>query len=352
MPKKFFNLDLHISVIADVKNILHQLYGKDIEVTNWSISGHNWVFKQNTPTVQVINAHTWRGINIDMINKFHQVYDHILKEYDGFIVTHTPIFALLYEKYGKPIIMVNSCRYEQPFSWTGDINMWGYLNVALKRMWDNKQLIAISNNRPDADYLFTGTGVKSHYIPSLCEYTNAKYNPITNKCIVYGNRNLFPESNKLVARPHSGYEWKDLYSYKAIVHIPYEMSTMSIFEQVSAGIPLFFPSKRFYLECNDNGLMTLSSRYANSVVPIELKDFYDTLDKWINGADFYAKGHEFSLKYIYYYDSFNELVANINKFNETDEIRQARIEWLAKRKNRILELWKSLMDPIIYSESN
>ena len=350
-PKKFFNLDLHISVIADVKHILKELYGDKIEIINWSISGHNWVFNQPSPQVDIINANTWRGIDIDMINKFHQRYDSFLETFDGFIVTHTPVFVLLYEKYGKPIIMVNSCRYEQPFCWNGDINMWNYLNIALKRMHDNKQLIAISNNIPDSQYLLAGTGVKSTHIPSLCLYTNATHNQIINKCVVYGDRNLFPAHDKLVPRPHSGYKWQDLYSYKAIVHVPYEMSTMSIFEQISAGIPLSFPTKRFYLSCIAAGKMQLGSRYARSVVPIQLKDFYETLDKWIDGADYYSRDHEFEIKFAYYYDSFKDLINLIEKFKESEDTRKLRRKWLLERKARVHELWKTLIDPIIDTDS-
>ncbi|MCJ7767674.1 hypothetical protein MUP79_04735, partial [Candidatus Bathyarchaeota archaeon] len=35
---------------------------------------------------------------------------------------------------------------------------------------------------------------------------------------------------------------------KGIIHMPYECSTMSIFEQYSANVPLFFPSKSFLKE--------------------------------------------------------------------------------------------------------
>ncbi len=52
-----------------------------------------------------------------MIDAFVKEYDDLLKSFDGFIVTHTPVLALLYEKYNKPVIIVNSCRYEQPFCW-------------------------------------------------------------------------------------------------------------------------------------------------------------------------------------------------------------------------------------------
>ena len=345
MPSlRFFNLDLHISVIQDVKSNLYELFGDEIEIVNWSVSGHNWVFKQDTPTVDVVNQKSWVYMNHAMIQEFQARYDDILSTFDGFIVTHTPVFALLYEKYGKPVVMVNSCRYEQPFSWTNDMGMWEHLNAALKRMYDARQLIAISNNRADVEYLKAGTGIQSEYIPSLCSYTKARYTPTREDIVVYGNLNLFPPSTKLVERPSSGYSWEDLYAYKAIVHVPYEMSTMSTFEQITAGVPLFFPTKRFYVECIQNGSMQLISQYATQQILAQVYDFYKSIDLWIDNADYYVDdGTPYTMKYLYYYDSFDDLVGQVESFNETDEIRQKRQEWLIARRERVLADWKRIM---------
>ena len=43
-----------------------------------------------------------------------------LDKYDGFIVTHTPVFARLFEHLNKPVILVNSCRYDQPFCYNAN----------------------------------------------------------------------------------------------------------------------------------------------------------------------------------------------------------------------------------------
>ena len=69
-----FNIDLHISVIADIKNILNELYGEKIKITDWSISGHSWVFKRERTNVEIINQNTWKNINEDMRNEFYEKY--------------------------------------------------------------------------------------------------------------------------------------------------------------------------------------------------------------------------------------------------------------------------------------
>ena len=110
---RFFNLDLHISVIADVRYIFEQ---QGHEVVDWSISGHTWVFGRERTVVDIVNQDTWANLSPEMCNQFYDRYKDFLNQFDGFIVTHSPAFALLYEKCNKPIIIVNSTRYEQPFT--------------------------------------------------------------------------------------------------------------------------------------------------------------------------------------------------------------------------------------------
>lgn len=342
---KFFNLDLHISVIADVKNIIHTLYDQNVEIVNWSISGHNWVFQEPNRDVKVINQHTWRNIDARMISEFQTIYDDFLSQFDGFIVTHTPVFCMLYEKYGKPIILVNSCRYEQPYSWTADFLGWSWLSSGLRRMSDRGQLIAVSNNKADQEYLRRGTGIVSTWIPSLCLYTGASHQPIHGTAVVHGSRSFFPACAALVAKPDQ-YSWADLYSYNAVVHIPYEMSTMSLFEQYSAGVPLFLPSREFYVQCIEDGSMSFGSIYSSqhdpgilesSGLPSDLKSALVSRDFWLDRADFYDSNN---FKYIRFYSSRENLVEQITSFVDAD--REARLAWVAQRAVRVYKAWRAL----------
>jgi hypothetical protein len=97
MVLRLFNLDLHISVIEDIKDITTRIFGEKIEITNWSISGHNWVFNKPEPPPTPINHESWLLICPNLVNVFQEKYDDILKTYDGFIVTHTPVFCMLFE---------------------------------------------------------------------------------------------------------------------------------------------------------------------------------------------------------------------------------------------------------------
>ena len=83
MPVKLFNLDLHVSVIEDVKYIFKNIYGDNVEITNWSISGHNWIFNKDTPEVIGITNATWMNFNQDMMTALllhiHQYFPCSLK---------------------------------------------------------------------------------------------------------------------------------------------------------------------------------------------------------------------------------------------------------------------------------
>lgn len=159
---RFFNLDLHISVIADVKNIFESM---GHEVVNWGISGHTWVFGKERDIVDVVNEYTWRNLNPAMCDQFYERYKDTLSQFDAFIVTHTPCFALLYEKFNKPIIIINSTRYEQPF--TLDPDKWEWLNDYLKKGVEEGKIFIVSNNKGDQQYLKHYTGIQSEHIPSL-----------------------------------------------------------------------------------------------------------------------------------------------------------------------------------------
>lgn len=343
---KLFNLDLHISVIEDVKDILYRLFGNSIEVTNWSISGHNWVMNKPTVNVDIINQMTWRHICPELIKEFQDKYDHILSTYDGFIVTHTPVFALIFEKYNKPIFLVNSCRYDQPYCWNINVELWNWLSISLSNLVKKGQLIPISNNKADQEYLRLGTGITSIHIPSLCLYTKTTYQPSKKEFVCYGDKQIFPEHPLIASKPKDGYTWQTLYSFKGIIHNPYEVSTMSLFEQYSAGIPLFLPSKEFYKKLIMDGRMRLSSVYNIESGYDQLMPAYTDLNFWLLRADFYDSDN---FKYIYHYDSIEDLIQKITNFNELDEDRANRQKWLEERREEIFGKWREIVEKVFGS---
>ena len=334
MVIKLFNLDLHVSVIEDVKDIAQRLFGSQIEITNWSISEHNWVFNKPYPPITPycpITQETWKGISPELVKIFQSQYDKYLEQFDGFIVTHTPVFCMLYEKYKKPILCVNSCRFNQPFCWNKNKDHEKWLIEGLRRMIETKQLNIISNNKADEKYLLHKTGIQSLHLPSLCLYTKESYNPTKPFFIVQGDRSKIPENSLILSKPDK-HSWKELYEYKGIIHFPYEMSTMSIFEQLFAGVPLFFPTPAFYSECIENKSMSFISPYDKWSEGINQDDFL----YWVEKADFY------NFPFFIYYNSWEDLFQKVSSFQDSPE----RFVWLEEVKRNVLGAWKEIFQKV------
>ncbi len=338
---RLFNLDLHISVIADVEHVFKKLF-PDAEITKWSISGHTWVFNRQRDNVRVVNEKTWLDFDLNLVDQFHHCYGNMLQHFDGFIVTHSPVFALLYEKFGKPIFMVNSTRYEMPYCWRPNADMRTYLEKQLKSMSDTGQLIPVSNNKADQAYIRLGAGVVSEHIPSLCLYTEADYQPAHDEFVVF-NDGQFPSiPNTMHHKALGRYSWKELYQYRGIVHMPYDVSTMSVFEQYSANVPLFFPTKRFLKEQIQKETINFNGPYSRQDYAPRLTAAVgpNWVDFWLDRADYYDTDN---MKYITYFDNFEDL-KEILATVDTDAISNDMTAWNYQRQRAALEKWKELID--------
>jgi len=83
------------------------------------------------------------------INAFTFLHASEAKEYDGFIVTHSPVWCRFFEQFDKPIVLVNSCRYDQPYCWNHNEHGRNELNACLRRLRDKGLLHVVSNNKAD-----------------------------------------------------------------------------------------------------------------------------------------------------------------------------------------------------------
>jgi len=323
---KLFNLDLHVSVIADIKNVLESI---GHQVDSWSISGHCWVFNKKKDIVDIVNENTWHLLDSNMCDAFYNRYKEELSSYDAFISAYPPAFSLLYKKFNKPIIAVAATRYEAPFS--GDNKKWDWLNQELISMIDSGQLITVANNKYDKFYCEHYTNRKWEHIPSSCDYTKASYSPVKNNHILSSKEN-YNIDQCIHIKSLGRHSWDQLYSYKAIVHIPYNVSIMSIFEQYTANVPLLFPTIEFgkslrgYL-CE---LLFSTNRDTPSCVyddhSIGLSDFYDK--EWMPHLLFYNS-----------FDEMSKILLDTDLMEVSNNIKSFNI----KRKSRIKERWDNLL---------
>jgi hypothetical protein len=275
----FFNIDCHISVIADIKNIFEDLGHK---VDSWSLSGHKWVFNLPNCPSKIINKNNWKNLNEEMVEIFYKFHKDELDKYDAFICAYPPCFLKLFEKFNKPIIVIAATRYDYPF--TNDPKKLAWLEDSLN---NNKNLILIANNQFDQKYCEKFLIRKWEWIPSLCNYTNAKHLEKNNKYILYSKFNIQNIPSNWIHQKQLGtYQWSDLYSFQGIIHFPYNVSTMSIFEQYNAGVPLFLPSLDYSLKLIKENIPIFSEIvFQNSLNDRQPEIFLNR--EWLSLSDFY-----------------------------------------------------------------
>ncbi|MDR3504874.1 MAG: hypothetical protein P4L52_01385 [Acidocella sp.] len=366
---RFFNLDLHIGVIGDLKQIFTAM-GHD--VTDWTLSAHAWVLGRKRDKVDVVNEGTWRGLDKTMCDAFHARYKDELSSYDAFIVTHTPSFAMLYERWNKPIICVASTRYEAPF--THDRAAWETFNAYLRTKIDEGIVIPIANNKYDAAYAERFTQRKWQVIPSLCNYTQAPYTGTRAEslyvskfrlpCNVPGlidkadefKRGLLQKAaHKLgLGNPRQGYSWREISAFRSAVVIPYNASIMSIFEMYAAGLPMLFPTHRFaaelYADHRQQGVFSELSYNqvrglpSGSAVPCGAPDPNDYEDvagmmQWTKLADFYDPSN---LDHLCYFDSFEEL-EHLLRTCDWQEMHQRMVEHHRRRTEAVFADWECVL---------
>jgi len=317
---KVFCMDLHISVIGDFKSL-----GLEVEITDWCMSGHACVMKRSMDSPKHINAYNWKDLTHQRIQDFQKEYDSFLSTFDCFVVAYASSFALVFEKYNKPIIMINACRYDLPFCWNRDMSMLNEYKACLHRLDKKGLLFPVSNNLADQWYTLKCSGIQTRYIPSLCLYSGISYSPKRSTFLCY--HGSLP-SHPLVTQKHEigVFDWSVLGEFKGIIHFPYEVSTMSMFEHFTGGLPLFFPSKE-YLKANP-ALQTITA-YWNPL-PSEMQDV-GNLNNWIDLADFY---HVFNSPNTRYFDSIPHLFSLLETFEYTPEgdfrmnyIESVKMQW-------------------------
>jgi|688.fasta_scaffold02955_24 hypothetical protein len=347
-PPRVFNLDLHTSIIADLKMGAAQL---NVSVKNWSISQGNKVFRKFLwvpDPVRVINSSSWDRLNPEMVERFTSHYSSFLKSFDGFIVTHTPFFSQIYESLGKPVLIVAGTRYEWPL--TQRPSSWETFDRYLRASTDSGDLILAANNLADSDYIKYYSGVTPSYVPSLCDYTGQTWDgQICHFLVIARSTQLIEEvskatnnlwvDSKLVLGQH--YSWSDLAKGKALFVVPYNVSTMTLFELAAMGVPVVVPSGKLLKILRQKFVGVLSELSFMEMNLMDVKDLDDEnpnnylspsyLDWWIDRADFYNPE---LMPNIYVIDQLEEL----NDINQLfDNHRSAKYQNVISARNNVLQ---------------
>lgn len=350
---KFFNIDQHVSVISDVAHIFKNL---GHEVDDWSLSGHHWVMGKPKPQIMLSDGTqlTCSGVcSEEVCDKFYQQHKDDFQKYDAFIACYPVEFALLYEKWNKPIIVVNCIRYDHPNTFNPPLR--DRLNDFLKRRYAEGKLYYVCNNKGDQVYTKYFTGMNGMHIPSLCEYTNAKYTGTKNQYIIHDRSEIEVPGGMCISLGaiRDGawrYSWEDLYSYKGTIHLPYHNGSMSIFEHYTANMPMFFPTKAYAKQLFYQGKMFSDLTFYKINKMPEPDDINNpnslrnpaVLDMWVDTCDFYDTEN---MKHIQYFDSPSHLAHLLQTVN-TAEISNSMATHNILRRASIYGHWQEILTSI------
>jgi hypothetical protein len=311
---KFFNLDLHCSVIEDVKYFFNRL---GHQVDSQLLSNHAWVHGRVRQDTAVITGDNWRELSPEMCDRFYETYRHAFDDYDGFIVCFVPSLTALFKRFGKPIITVFCIRYEAPF--TARPELWKWLNdeVFLDGI-SRGHVIPVASCRFDQVYCRRHLGLEIPYIPSVAAYYDAPYwsrRPdwlLWSRVPVPFRSPWISDAGRHLMHP---YTWHDLSAFRGCIHIPYSVYSMKLCEQYWAGQPLVFPSLRFLMELyKEHGPFRVVEEttweQVEKLPPLPITDApnnyvdYEVVERWLRLADYYDSSR---MPHVHFFGSFNEL---------------------------------------------
>lgn len=283
---RFWSIDMHISIQHDVADVFSKL-GHTVD--KLCLSNHTWVNGESPGSNTVINQGNFWGITQEVCDKFYDAYKDQLKSYDGFLVSYPPLFALLFEKFNKPVICVACTRYDFPTKNHPDWNKW--LNDGLMRGIEQGRIIPVANNKFDQKYCETYCGGTWRHIPGCCDYMTTKWSGRSDapwrrwaRPSLDGNWPRWLTRNGRIDQRFNNNEKYDRNSAAhagGVIHIPYNVSIMSAFEHCAMGIPMIVPSTRLLKEWRSQGLPILSEiRFSG--------DDIVTPDEWLELSDWYA----------------------------------------------------------------
>lgn len=320
---------------------------EDVELVRWSISGRNKISRRflNVPDpIEHINHSNWYDLNISNIENFKFKYAKFLKKFDGFVVTHTPSFVQIFESYNKPILLINSTRYEAPYS--NDSEKWKDLDNTLRDLWFSNRINLISNNRGDQEYLFQKTSIRSRLVPSVCDYIPNIIEPKSNEIIVFGRskelqQKIISNSSLNLSPSYDRYiPYSQICSALAILIIPQNVSTMMLFELATLGIPVIVPSPRLVDVLIKDGYPVLSELSYFQVLGLSTFNLNDSDLNNYNSPNFYSEWLKFADFYdaklmpnVIVIDNFSDLNnLDFSKFRISKSIHSRNHDLIAMRK--------------------
>ena len=369
----FWSTDFHISPIADLKHILSPL---GVRFIDKSLSGHCHLTHTCAKDLKVLskdNAYFIGDHPERLAATVKEAYknDREFAQVDAIVCFHPIATCRLYAPLNKSLIMISSTRYEHGQE---SASQWQSFNRFIRATAADSRNLLGANSVYDQHYLRYFTGVTPVYLPSLCSYITAQYHPVRAEVLMWSHRSpstvidaiyrafdTHRTSNPkgLILKPvrsvYHHYKYGDLASHPAIVHLPYQISYMSLFEHYWMCIPIFAPSLHFLVELDQqHGLLSERTwgrvrgrgKQTRSPIPAASVSTYpfdpndevsaEAMRYWVSMADFYT------MPFIQYFDSWPHLFDQLATTNLTLVSANMKRYNIAT-KQHLLSQWRSLL---------
>ena len=325
-----FSLNAHVSVIADLEVELRR--HPRCKVVVWNVSNHNFVFRRifrEPDPVRFLGPRVWPDLSASRRRNFLSKYGKFLRNFDGFIVTHPISFVQLFLDLQKPVLAVAATRFEYPH--TAFPRRWDDLVAYLRKGLHQNLLTLVANNAGDADYVGKFVQRPIQVVPSVCDYIDntgagepfrypifAKSEALT-KILKSELGAPWDARERALGRAHT---WAKIRECAAVIYIPFNTSTMTLFEFATLGIPVLIPDRSLLkqLARDHDGVLSellfpgLGLPQGSSGLgrwPATNPEHADHIDWWLDRADFYN----------------SELMPNVLTFTSTtDDVFQTDFE--------------------------
>ena len=371
---RLFGMDHHHAVLWDLKKILKPL-GVTVDFV-WLHDGRipvNEAIPSQIPdfatSLDIYKAPPFKPLST-------QTKEHILQgNYDAIVSSHSLVTCYRLLDVGLPMIHINSTRFGN--EWISDSSKHTLLVKQIQSLLTTNRLQIVHNNQGDYHYFHQYfPSVHPHqevWISSLCESLSRLRlkAPSPTKLFVWDTRMtlLHPtgspfmktmykalkekfgaavESQAILlqeAKTYLGEGYLD--PYTAVIHIPYNISTMSIFQQVTANIPIWVPSKRLLAqlwadsqEPNELSWTVFSPGSEANASTMDNVRNPDVIQRWIDSADFYNPE---ILPLVFEFDSIEDLVAKAMTTDYQAAMDKAEERALSYREN-IAFAWEQVLN--------
>jgi hypothetical protein len=262
------------------------------------------------------------------------------KGYHGILTSHSLVTTFRLQDAELPLFHINSTRFGN--DWIQDKSKHTILVESLQILLQTKCLTMIHNNLGDKQYFhqyFPSLAPQQEIIiPSLCEQGMRlrSKTPEKPKLLVWDTRQILLQEGKspfmkqlytkckgawgdafesqavLMAEAGTFLPEGYLDEFSAVIHMPYNVSTMSLFEQARANIPIWIPSKRLLQqlwtdkqEPNELSWTVFAPGTEASASTMDAVRTPEVVERWIHTADFYKPD---VLPTVLIFDSIEELL--------------------------------------------